>query len=77
MSRMGGGGGGAGGGGRASGSVTRSPDSPLFERRAGLGGPTTRGRPATAPRATPAASRPVTVASIIPDSSSVVRGLAG
>ena len=28
------------GGSRAAGSVTRSPDSPLFERRTGLGGPT-------------------------------------
>src|SRR5229473_3451017 len=34
--------------------VTRSPDSPLFERRAGLGGPTPlvrQGRPAARPRA--------------------------
>ena len=29
------------GGSRAAGSVTHSPDSPLFERRTGLGGPTT------------------------------------
>jgi len=34
-------------------SVTRSPDSPLFERRTGLGGPL-RGHPATAPRRHPA-----------------------
>jgi len=39
------------------GSVTRSPDSPLFERRTGLGGPTTLG-PARAARG---ATRPVTV----------------
>jgi len=57
---MGGGGGGRGGSGRAAGSVTRSPDSPLFERRAGLGGPTPRDRPAAAPPATPAATHPVT-----------------
>ena len=30
----------AGGRSRATGSVTHSPESPLFERRAGLGGPT-------------------------------------
>jgi hypothetical protein len=31
-------------GSRAAGFVTHSPDSPLFERRTGLGGPTARGR---------------------------------
>jgi len=45
----------AAGGSRAAGSVTRSPDSPLFERRTGLGGPTTLGRPG----ATRGATRPV------------------
>jgi len=49
-----------GGSGRAAGSVTRSPDSLLFERRAGLGGPTPRDRPAAAPPATSAATHPVT-----------------
>ena len=42
---------------RATGSVTRSPDSPLFERRTGLGGPTTLGRAG----ATHGATRPVSV----------------
>jgi len=45
------------GGSRGAGSVTRSPDSPLFERRTGLGGPTTLG-PAGAARA---ATRPISV----------------
>ena len=35
--------GGAAGGSRATGFVTHSPDSPLFERRTGLGGPTALG----------------------------------
>ena len=43
------------GGARADGSVTRSPDSPLFERRTGLGGPT----PLARPGATHGATRPV------------------
>jgi len=42
---------------RATGSVTRSPDSPLFERRTGLGGPTALARPEGARGAT----RPVSV----------------
>jgi hypothetical protein len=42
---------------RATGSVTRSPDSPLFERRTGLGGPTALARPGGARGAT----RPVSV----------------
>jgi hypothetical protein len=37
---------------RATGSVTRSPESPLFERRTGLGGPTALARPAGARGAT-------------------------
>src|ERR1700730_2254462 len=44
----------AGGGSRAAGSVTHSPDSALFERRTGLGGPTTLG----CAGATPGATRP-------------------
>jgi len=48
----------AAGGPRATGSVTHSPDSSLFERRTGLGGPTALGRAETARGAT----RPVTVA---------------
>ena len=44
-------------GSRGTGSVTHSPDSPLFERRTGLGGPTTLG-PAGAARG---ATRPVSV----------------
>jgi hypothetical protein len=43
------------GGARADGSVTHSPDSPLFERRTGLGGPTLLVRPG----ATHGATRPV------------------
>ena len=35
------------GGSRAVGSVTHSPDSPLFERRTGLGGPTPLAREGT------------------------------
>jgi hypothetical protein len=42
---------------RAIGSVTHSPDSPLFERRTGLGGPTTLARPGNVR----AATRPVSV----------------
>jgi len=42
----------AGGRARAAGSVTHSPDSPLFERRTGLGGPTTLVRPGAAPDTT-------------------------
>ena len=42
---------------RATGSVTHSPDSPLFERRTGLGGPTALGPPEGARGTT----RPVTV----------------
>ena len=52
--------GGAGGGSRAAGSVTHSPDSPLFERRTGLGGPTTLVCAGTAPGAT----RPVSVEAV-------------
>src|SRR5207249_67136 len=37
---------------RPAGSVTHSPDSPLFERRTGLGGPTPLGRPGGHPGAT-------------------------
>ena len=40
-------------GARATGSVTHSPESPLFERRTGLGGPT-----AQVARAPLAATRP-------------------
>jgi len=47
----------AAGGSRATGSVTRSPDPSLFERRTGLGGPTALGRAGAARGAT----RPVTV----------------
>ena len=47
----------AAGGSPTAGCVTRSPDSPLFERRTGLGGPTTLG-PAGAARA---ATRPISV----------------
>jgi hypothetical protein len=43
---------GAAGGSRAAGSVTHSPDSPLSERRTGLGGPTARGRAGAARGAT-------------------------
>jgi hypothetical protein len=46
----------AAGGSRAAGSVTHSPDSPLFERRTGLGGPTARGRVGAARDATRPAS---------------------
>jgi len=42
----------AAGGPCAAASVTRSPDSPLFERRTGLGGPTPRGRAGAARGAT-------------------------
>jgi hypothetical protein len=42
---------------RATGSVTRSPDSPPFERRTGLGGPTTLARPGGARGAT----RPISI----------------
>jgi hypothetical protein len=42
----------AAGGPCAAGSVTRSPDSPLFERRTGLGGPTPLGRAGAARGAT-------------------------
>ena len=42
---------------RATGSVTHSPESPLFERRTGLGGPTALARPGGARGAT----RPVSV----------------
>jgi hypothetical protein len=45
---------------RAIGSVTHSPDSPLFERRTGLGGPTALARPGGARGAT----RPVSVESV-------------
>jgi hypothetical protein len=45
---------------RAAGSVTHSPESPLFERRTGLGGPTALGRPVAARDAT----RPVSVESV-------------
>ncbi len=45
------------GGARAAGFVTHSPDSPLFERRTGLGGPTAHGRAGAAHGAT----RPVSV----------------
>jgi hypothetical protein len=45
------------GGSRAAGSVTHSPDSPLFERRTELGGPTPRGRAGAARGAT----RPISV----------------
>ena len=47
----------AAGGSRAAGSVTHSPDSPLFERRTGLGGPTALGRAG----ATHGATRPGSV----------------
>jgi len=49
--------GGVVGGSRAAGSVTHSPDSPLSERRTGLGGPTTLG----CAGATHGATRPVSV----------------
>ena len=45
------------GGSRADGSVTHSPESPLFERRTGLGGPTALARTG----ATHGATRPVSV----------------
>jgi hypothetical protein len=45
------------GGSRVGGSVTRSPDSPIFERRTGLGGPTPLARAGAAHGAT----RPVSV----------------
>jgi hypothetical protein len=45
------------GGARVDGSVTHSPDSPLFERRTGLGGPTPLARAGAAHGAT----RPVSV----------------
>ncbi len=45
------------GGSRAVGSVTHSPDSPLFDRRTGLGGPTALARAG----ATHGATRPVSV----------------
>jgi len=48
---------GAAGASRAAGSVTHSPDSPLFERRTGLGGPTALGRAG----GTRGATRPVSV----------------
>jgi len=48
------------GGSRAAGSVTHSPDSPLFERRTGPGGPTTLGRAGAAH----AATRPVPVEAV-------------
>jgi len=47
----------AAGGSRAAGSVTHSPDSPLFERRTGLGGPT----PLARAGATRGATHPVSV----------------
>jgi hypothetical protein len=48
---------GAAGASGATGSVTHSPDSPLFERRTGLGGPTALARAG----ATHGATRPVSV----------------
>jgi len=42
---------------RVTGSVTHAPDSPLFERRTGLGGPTALGHP----EGVRAATRPVWV----------------
>jgi len=48
------------GGSRTVGSVTRSPDSPLFERRTGLGGPTALARAGAAHGAT----RPVSVEAV-------------
>ena len=45
------------GGSGAAGSVTHSPDSPLFGRRTGLGGPT----PLVRTGATPGATRPISV----------------
>jgi len=42
----------AGGRGPAGGSVTRSPDAPLFERRTGLGEPTALARRAAPPGVT-------------------------
>ena len=50
----------AGGRGPAGGSVTHSPESPLFERRAGLGGPT----PLARRDAPPGATHPVTLEAI-------------
>jgi hypothetical protein len=50
----------AAGGSRADGSVTHSPDSPLFERRTGLGGPT----PLVRTGATRGATRPVSVEAV-------------
>jgi len=50
----------AAGGSRAAGSVTHSPDSPLFERRTGLGGPT----PLVRTGATRGATRPVSVEAV-------------
>ena len=47
----------AAGGSRAAGSVTHSPDSPLFERRTGRGGPTALG----CAGATRGATHPVSV----------------
>ena len=44
----------------ATGSVTHSPDSPLSERRTGLGGPTTLGSAG----ATHGATRPVSVEAV-------------
>jgi len=48
------------GGSRTVGSVTRSPDSPLSERRTGLGGPTALARAGAAHGAT----RPVSVEAV-------------
>ena len=48
---------GTAGGSRADGSVTHSLDSPLFERRTGLGGPTSLVRT----RAARGATRPISV----------------
>ena len=45
------------GGPRAAGSVTHSPDSPLFERRTGLGGPTALARAGAAHGADPSGLR--------------------
>jgi hypothetical protein len=50
----------AAGGSRAAGSVTRSPDSPLFDRRTGLGGPTALGRGATHGAPRPGSVEPMT-----------------
>jgi len=53
--------------GAAGGSVTRSPDSALFERRTGLGGPTSLAR-RPAPPAPPVRERRITHAPRIPKS---------